>query len=157
MPSTGRAAELVGLNGLWSLIGYSRGARGYLPKQNPQKRLRARFLRPSRGFDVIRCYTSRVENGHTVPTIETLEKLERALEVPLYVLFYDGEEPPAAPEFLNRKGTGETEWGESRKESLILRKFRRALSQLNVEDRRLLLFMANKMALRKISRPRRGK
>src|SRR5215510_11960499 len=46
---------------------------------------------------LLRCYISRVENGHTVPAIETLEKLARALEVPLYQLFYDGEEPPQLP------------------------------------------------------------
>jgi transcriptional regulator with XRE-family HTH domain len=33
---------------------------------------------------LLRCYSSRVENGHTVPSIETLEKYARALEVPLY-------------------------------------------------------------------------
>jgi len=37
---------------------------------------------------LLRCYISRVENGHTVPAIETLEKLARALECPLYQLFY---------------------------------------------------------------------
>jgi transcriptional regulator with XRE-family HTH domain len=36
---------------------------------------------------LLRCYVSRVENGHTVPAIETLEKMARALEVPLYQLF----------------------------------------------------------------------
>ena len=41
-----------------------------------------------------RVYLSRVENGHTVPTLETLEKLARALEVPLYQLFYEETEPP---------------------------------------------------------------
>lgn len=46
---------------------------------------------------LLRCYISRVENGHTVPAIETLEKLARALEVSLYHLFYDGEEPRQLP------------------------------------------------------------
>ena len=32
---------------------------------------------------LLRCYISRVKNGHTVPAIETLEKLARAVEVPL--------------------------------------------------------------------------
>src|SRR6266480_7411725 len=41
-----------------------------------------------------RCYVSRVENGHTVPSIETLEKLARALEVPMYQLFCDEEQLP---------------------------------------------------------------
>ena len=45
---------------------------------------------------LLRCYISRVENGHTVPAIETLEKMARAMEVPMYQLFYDGEKPPCA-------------------------------------------------------------
>src|SRR5205814_3075399 len=49
---------------------------------------------------LLRCYISRVENGHTVPAIETLEKLARALEIPLYQLFYDGDEPPKVPTAL---------------------------------------------------------
>jgi transcriptional regulator with XRE-family HTH domain len=46
---------------------------------------------------LLRCYISRVENGHTVPSIETIEKLARALEVPMYQIFYEGEEPPSSP------------------------------------------------------------
>jgi transcriptional regulator with XRE-family HTH domain len=46
---------------------------------------------------LLRCYISRVENGHTVPAIGTLEKMARALEVPMYQLFYDGEKPPELP------------------------------------------------------------
>ena len=42
---------------------------------------------------LLRCYISRVENGHTIPAVETLEKFAHALEVPMYKLFYDGEEP----------------------------------------------------------------
>ena len=52
---------------------------------------------------LLRCYISRVENGHTVPAIETLEKMARALEVPLYQLFYDGEEPPNSPTFRSAR------------------------------------------------------
>ena len=33
---------------------------------------------------LLRCCLSRVENGHTVPSVETLEKFARALELPLY-------------------------------------------------------------------------
>ena len=47
---------------------------------------------------LLRCYISRVENGHTVPAVETLEKLARALEVPMYLLFYDGDEAPDLPQ-----------------------------------------------------------
>jgi transcriptional regulator with XRE-family HTH domain len=38
---------------------------------------------------LIRAYTSRVEHGHTVPSIGTLEKYANALEVPLYRFFTD--------------------------------------------------------------------
>jgi transcriptional regulator with XRE-family HTH domain len=38
---------------------------------------------------LLRCYISRVENGHTVPSVETLEKMARALEIPTYRLFTD--------------------------------------------------------------------
>jgi len=44
---------------------------------------------------LLRCYISRVENGHTVPSLETLEKFSNAFDVPLYQIFYDGEKPPA--------------------------------------------------------------
>ena len=40
---------------------------------------------------LLRGYISRVEHGHTVPAIETLEKFARALEVPMYQLLYEGE------------------------------------------------------------------
>ena len=43
---------------------------------------------------LLRCYVSRVKNGHTVPAVETLEKFARALEVPLYELLYEGDQPP---------------------------------------------------------------
>jgi len=54
---------------------------------------------------LLRCYICRVENGHTVPAIETLEKMARALEVPMYQLFYDGEEPPKLPNLPKRKSS----------------------------------------------------
>jgi transcriptional regulator with XRE-family HTH domain len=50
-----------------------------------------------------RCYISGIENGHTVPSIETLEKLARALDVPLYQLFYKGDTPPALPNLPKRR------------------------------------------------------
>jgi transcriptional regulator with XRE-family HTH domain len=54
-----------------------------------------------------RCYVSRVENGHTVPAVETIEKFARALEVPMYQLFYDGEKPPELPHLPKRKTADE--------------------------------------------------
>ena len=97
---------------------------------------------------LLRCYISRVENGHTVPAIETLEKMARALEVPLYQLFYDGEEPPELPNLPKRKTADEIAWGSSGKEARFLTKLRRLLSRIDEGDRRLLLYMAQKMANR---------
>jgi transcriptional regulator with XRE-family HTH domain len=42
---------------------------------------------------LLRAYLSRVENGYTIPTIETLEKWAKALGVPMYQLFYEGDQP----------------------------------------------------------------
>jgi transcriptional regulator with XRE-family HTH domain len=97
---------------------------------------------------LLRCYVSRVENGHTVPAIETLEKMARALEVPLYQLFYDGEQPPKLPNLPRRKSSDEIIWGSSGKDGRYLNKLRRVLSKSDEHDRKLILLMAQKMALR---------
>ncbi len=97
---------------------------------------------------LLRCYISRVENGHTVPAIETLEKMARALEVPLYQLFYDGEEPPELPNLPKRKSADDIAWGSSGKDARVLTKFRRLMGRIDEGDRRLLLYMAQKMANR---------
>ena len=101
---------------------------------------------------LLRCYISRVENGHTVPAIETLEKLARALEVPLYQLFYDGEEPPKLPNLPRRKSSEDIAWGSSGKDGRFLNKLRRLLAKTEEADRKLLLHMAQKMA-----QPRNGR
>ena len=101
---------------------------------------------------LLRCYISRVENGHTVPAIETLEKLARALEVPLYQLFYDGEEPPKLPNLPRRKSSEDIAWGSAGKDGRFLNKLRRLLAKTEEADRKLLLHMAQKMA-----RPRNGR
>jgi transcriptional regulator with XRE-family HTH domain len=95
---------------------------------------------------LLRCYISRVENGHTVPAIETLEKLARALEVPLYQLFYDGEEPPKLPNLLKRKTSDDIAWGSSGKHATYLHKLRKCLSKAGDADRKLIMVMTQKMA-----------
>jgi transcriptional regulator with XRE-family HTH domain len=101
---------------------------------------------------LLRCYISRVENGHTVPAIETIEKLARALEVPLYQLFYDGEEPPKLPNLLKRKTADDIAWGNSGKDARQLNYLRRQLDRMDKTARQLLLFMAQKMARHRASR-----
>jgi len=95
-----------------------------------------------------RSYISRVENGHTVPSVETLEKLARALEVPLYQLFYEGGKPPQLPHLPKRKTAQEIVWGSSGKDARILNKFRQLFSRMNESKRQLLLHVAKKMARR---------
>ena len=97
---------------------------------------------------LLRCYISRVENGHTVPAIETLGKLARALECPLYQLFYEGEDPPQLPNLLKRNSSDDIAWGSAGKEARYLNKLRRLLGRSQEADRKLLLHMAQKMANR---------
>jgi transcriptional regulator with XRE-family HTH domain len=92
---------------------------------------------------LLRCYISRVENGHTVPSVATLEKFARALEVPVYQLFYEGSEQP--PDVL-KKSAADDEWGSQGKSARVLAQFHRLLSQTDESNRKLLLFMAQKMA-----------
>jgi transcriptional regulator with XRE-family HTH domain len=94
---------------------------------------------------LMRCYISRVENGHTVPAIETLEKMARAMEIPIYALLYDGEKPPPDVPKSNETPAG---WGSSGRDARTLGKFRRLFSQIDKADINLLLFMAQKMAQR---------
>jgi transcriptional regulator with XRE-family HTH domain len=103
---------------------------------------------------LLRCYISRVENGHTVPAIETLEKMARALEVPMYQLFYDGEEPPKLPNHPKRKSSDDIAWGSSGKDARFLSKLRRLLGKAEEADRKLLLYLAQKMAQPRNGRPR---
>jgi transcriptional regulator with XRE-family HTH domain len=92
---------------------------------------------------LLRCYISRVENGHTVPSVETLEKMARALEVPLYRLFHDGE---AAASLRKLKPPKDDEFGSTGSEADYLSKLRRLLAKMEPDDQKLLLHMAQKVA-----------
>lgn len=93
---------------------------------------------------LLRAYISRVEHGHTAPTIQTLEKIAAALEVPLYRFFYDGRKPNV-PNLLKRN-PDETEWGSSGEDAKFLRTIRRLLAKIDQKDRMLIFHMARKMA-----------
>jgi len=119
---------------------------------------RLRALREAKRFSqgdiekktgLLRCYISRVENGHTVPAIETLEKMARALEIPMYKLFYDGEEPPKLPNLPKRKTADDLAWGSKGKDARLLAQFCRLFSRMEEDELRMVLFMAQKMARRK--------
>ena len=89
---------------------------------------------------LLRCYVSRVENGHTIPSIETLEKFARALEMPLYQFLYEGEKPPKS-----LKAQEIDDWASRGKGRRIFSKLQNALQKMSVPDRTLLLYMAAKM------------
>jgi transcriptional regulator with XRE-family HTH domain len=95
---------------------------------------------------LLRTYVSRVENGHAVPSVETVEKFARALEVPMYQLFYDAEEPPTLPNIQKRKTADDTAWGSTGKDARWLNKFRRLLSRTEERDRKVLMYMAQQLA-----------
>jgi transcriptional regulator with XRE-family HTH domain len=98
---------------------------------------------------LLRCYISRVENGHTTPSVETLEKFARALDVPMYQLFYDSDSPPQILNLMKREPKGDSSWGHSGKEARMLAKFCRLFSRLREGDRGLLFAMADRMVRRK--------
>jgi transcriptional regulator with XRE-family HTH domain len=95
---------------------------------------------------LLRCCLSRVENGHTVPSVETLEKLAQAMEIPMYQLFYDGERPPKPPSLPNHGVDSDSGWGSTGKDKQMLGRFRKLLSRSKERDQKLLLMMAQKMA-----------
>jgi transcriptional regulator with XRE-family HTH domain len=98
---------------------------------------------------LLRCYVSRVENGHTVPSVETLEKFARALEVPMYQLFYDGEEPPKLPNLPKRKSADDILWGSKGEDARMLTLFCRLFGRMKQDDLGLVFYIAEKMAKRK--------
>ena len=93
---------------------------------------------------LLRCYISRVENGHTVPSVDTLEKMARALEVPMYRLFTDEDhvERPKIP-----AGSIRSRMVNSKQEREH-RAFAKLFSRMDDKRRELLIHMPSKMAKR---------
>jgi transcriptional regulator with XRE-family HTH domain len=89
----------------------------------------------------MRSYISRVENGHIVPSVNTLEKLARALEVPIYRLFTDQDqiERPNIPAARTKRQKIDAE----------LRPFAKLIARMKTRERKLLLHLAATMAYRK--------
>src|SRR5260370_40127782 len=88
-----------------------------------------------------RCYVSRVENGHTVPSIDTLEKMARALEVPLYQFFYDGQEPTEIHSLPKGISTDRAECDNSDESARYLQRLRELLGRISEEQRKRILHM----------------
>src|SRR3984893_8202403 len=85
---------------------------------------------------LLRCYVSRVENNHTVPAVATLEKMARALEVPMYQLFHEGE---AAASVRKLKDPMDRDrWGSSGNDAEYLSKLCKLLAKMEQDDQKLL-------------------
>ena len=99
---------------------------------------------------LLRCYVSRVENGHTVPSLETLERFAAVLDVPLYQLFYSGDGDPPTPSLTPRKTLEEivAENGEVNGDAKFLVKLANVLTRLAQPDRDVLLSLAKRLATR---------
>lgn len=95
---------------------------------------------------LFRCYTSRVEHGHTVPSIETLEKYAHALEIPLYRLFTD-QESVRVPKLRQPKITAYCGVRVARNVK-DFRSWRKAFLRMDEQDRKLLLSVGEGMARR---------
>lgn len=120
---------------------------------------RLRFLREEKGLSqgdiekstgLLRCYISRIENGHTIPSLETLQRFAGALDVPMYKLFFSGDGEPPTPNLVRRKGLEELaeQPGKAGEEARFMLQFKTVLSQLGDPDRDVLLTLAKKLATR---------
>jgi transcriptional regulator with XRE-family HTH domain len=89
---------------------------------------------------LLRCYLSRVENGHTVPSLETLQKIAGALDLQLSEFF---AEDPVSREVSSLHLSEE--------EIRFLTQVQRYSANLSDSDRRLLLAMVRKFASTAIS------
>ena len=94
---------------------------------------------------LLRCYISRVENGHTVPAIETLEKMARAMEIELYQLFFDPKSHDK-PRDLSLPSRPALKL--SRKDAGVVASLSASISRMSDRDKVILVNLARKMAAR---------
>src|ERR1700709_1018736 len=86
---------------------------------------------------LLRCYLSRVENGHTVPSLDTLKKIAGALDLQLAEFFAEGSGGETKELFGLNLNAGEVRF---------LTQIQRYSANLSESDRRLLLAMVRKFA-----------
>jgi transcriptional regulator with XRE-family HTH domain len=107
-----------------------------------EKKLLRKHIEERTGLS--RCYVSRAERGHTVPAVGTLEKFARALQVPLYQILYEGEDPPQFPAIVKRIADREKAWDASGNDASFLHNLRQYLARMEEQDGNLLLFVLQK-------------
>jgi transcriptional regulator with XRE-family HTH domain len=121
--------------------------------------MRIRQLREQKGLSqgdieevtgLLRCYISRVENGHTVPSLETLERFAAALDIPLYRFFYTGEDPPSTPNLTPRPNLEQLAeaGGANGANARFLLKLKKYADKIVEGDREVILCLAKRLATR---------
>jgi transcriptional regulator with XRE-family HTH domain len=93
-----------------------------------------------------RCRISWLEHGRAVPTIETLERISDALEIPVYRLLCEGDEPSEATKASAKTATNGSARRKLRNVTHLHRELREHLGRMHEDDQHLLLFIARKMA-----------
>ena len=122
---------------------------------------RLRQLREAKGLSqgdietktgLLRSYVSRVENGHTVPSLETLQRFAAALEISLYQLFYVGEGQSPGSHVTQQTGLEELTkegGGGTGSDAGFVGQLKAFASRINESDREALLGLADRLAARK--------
>jgi len=128
-----------------------------MPKEKPKVNIGTviRTYRTDRGLSqgdierrtgLLRCYLSRVENGHTVPSLETLAKIAEAMEITLADFFPTGH---TQQDLARQRMLGEMSQDEIR----FLGEIKRYSSGLSDGDKKLVLELIRKMAFPQPRRP----
>jgi transcriptional regulator with XRE-family HTH domain len=108
---------------------------------NIAKRLRE--LREAKGLSqgdierrsgLLRSYISRVEGGYTAPSLATLEKFAKALEVEAYQLLYEGKGRPSSPKLPEQSGVSQP-----------VKKLVKVLDGMSSQNRKLVMNLINKL------------
>lgn len=97
---------------------------------------------------LFRYYISRVENGHTIPTLETLTRFARALEVPVFHLVYEEDGPYQPPVLPGSPSSQESSVRLSKRDLRLLEQLNILFSRLPDGDRELLAALARRMVKR---------
>ncbi len=104
---------------------------------------RIRTLREAKGLSqgdiekrsgLLRSYISRVEGGYMAPSLATLDKFAKALEVEPYQLLFRGPGHPTAPRVPPQAS-----------QSKSVRKLIKYFEDMNIPNRKLILTLASKL------------
>jgi transcriptional regulator with XRE-family HTH domain len=124
--------------------------------------MRLRELREAKGLSqgdvekvtgLKRCYISRVENGYLVPSLTNLERYAAGLGVPMYRLFYDGEQAPQLLKSTPREDLEKLakEPGKNGSEAKSLLRLKKLLAKVEDRDREVFVAMMQELARQEVT------